>query len=135
MSTKYSGILLKYYADQKIDLTLWKDGRCIYPKGKSSTPSQDISDKEIQISIQNQDGKSIIRVQSLLYEKTGKYYLQYEKALSELDAAWGQLQRKYLLVSVGFSLGLAILLFVLLRRVMKSIQELTTAVDEMRSGD
>lgn len=125
----------KYYAEQKINLTLWKDGQYIYPEGKNGTPNQDISDKKTQSKIYNKNGKNIIQIQSMLYKNKEKYYLQYEKTLSELDAVWEQLEKKYLLVSVGFSLGLAILLFVLLNRIMRPIQELTQTVDEMRAGD
>ena len=125
----------KYYAEQKINLIFWKDGQYLYPKGKSSTPSQSISDKKIQSKIYTQNEKNIIQIQSMLYENQEKYYLQYEKALSELDDVWEQLERKYLLVSVGFSLGLAILLFILLNRIMRPIQELTQTVDQMRTGN
>lgn len=125
----------KYYAEQKISLICWKDGQYLYPDGKSGTPSQDISDKKMQSTIYTQNGKNIIQIQSMLYENKAKYYLQYEKALSELDTVWKQLERKYLLFSVGFSLGLAILLFILLNRIMRPIQELTQTVDEMRAGN
>ncbi len=125
----------KYYVKQEIHLTFWKDEQCIYPGEKNSTMNWEVSGQEIQIRILKQNGKRIIQVQSMLYENNGTYYLQYEKELSELDTMWGQLQRKYLLVSAGFSMGLAGILYLLLRRVMKPIQELTQTVDEMRSGD
>lgn len=125
----------KYFAEQKIYLTLWIDGKCIYPEGMDSTFSCSIPDDENQISIYSQNGKKIVQIQGMLYENAEKYYLQYENALSGLDKTWTQLEKKYLLVSVGFSLGLAVLLFILLRRVMKPIQELTQTVDEMRTGN
>ncbi len=124
----------KYYVNQEIHLTFWKGEQCIYPGEKNNTVNWKIPGQEIQIRILNQNGRRI-QVQSMLYERNGKYYLQYEKELSELDTVWGQLQRKYLLVSAEFSLGLAVVLYLLLRRVTKPIQELTQTVDEMRSGN
>ena len=124
-----------YYVAEKIHLTLWKDGQCIYPEENDSAFDWSVSEQEIQIRIQSQNGKRLIQVQGMLYENNGSYYLQYEKVLSDLDTAWGQLQKKYLLVSIGFSLGLEGILYFLLRRVMKPVQELTQTVDGMRSGN
>ncbi len=123
----------KYFANQEVRLTFWKDGRCIYPEG-GETPEPAVPDGESRIWIWGR-GEKTVGVQSLLYESRGKYYLRYEKALSELDASWEQLERKYLVASLGFSLGLAALLFVFLRRMMKPIGNLTQTVDEMRLGN
>lgn len=125
----------KYYVKQEIHLTFWKGTKRIYPEEKNGADNWKVSGQEIQIRILKENGKRIIQVQSMIYENNGKYYLQYEKELSELDTAWEQLQRKYLLVSAGFSLGLAGVLYFLLRRMMKPIQELTQTVDKMHSGD
>lgn len=129
------GIYEKYYVDQKIHLALWKDGKCIYPEESDSSLDRNVLGQEIQIRIRNQNGGRRVQVQGMLYENNGKYYLQYEKALSELDETWEQLQKKYILVSIGFSLGLEGILYLLLRRVMKPIQELMRTVDKMRSGN
>lgn len=125
----------KYYTEQKINLICWKGSRYLYPKGKSGTPDQNIPDKKIQSTIYTKNNKKFIKIQSILYENKGEYYLQYEKELSELESVWEQLEKKYLLISVGFSLGLAILLFILLNRIMRPIQKLTQTVDKMRTGD
>lgn len=129
------GIYEKYYVAQKIHLALWKDGKCIYPEESDSSLDRNVLGQEIQIRIRNQNGGRRVQVQGMLYENNGKYYLQYEKALSELDETWEQLQKKYILVSIGFSLGLEGILYLLLRRVMKPIQELMRTVDKMRSGN
>lgn len=129
------GIYEKYYVAQKIHLAIWKDGKCIYPEESGSSFDSNVLGQDIQIRIRNQNGGRRVRVQGMLYENNGKYYLQYEKALSELDEAWEQLQKKYILVSIGFSLGLEGILYLLLRRVMKPIQELMRTVDKMRSGN
>lgn len=129
------GTYEKYYMAQEIQLTMWKDGQCIYPGENGAAFIWDVPDGEIRIRIFSQKGERKLQVQGLLYEENGKYYLRYEKALSELDAAWGQLQKKYLLVSAGFSLGLLVILYFLLRRMMKPIQELAEAVDEMGAGN
>lgn len=130
-----------YYANEQVHLTLWKDGQCVYPKGDSSLPDRNLSNltnlskEEIRVTILSRDGERIAQVQSIVYENNGLYHLQYEKTLSELNAAWQQLEKSYLLVSLGFSLGLAVLLFLLLRRIMKPVRELTWMADEMRSGN
>ena len=123
----------KYYANQDIYLTFWKDGKCFYPEG-GIPPRVSLSETESQTFIQGNRGKTV-RVQSMLYKSREKYYLRYEKAVPELDIIWNQLEKKYLKISLGFSLGLAVLLFLLLKRIMKPIRDLTQAVDEMRSGN
>lgn len=125
----------KYYEDQKIRLMLWVDGTCVYPADENNPLNNSIPDEETQINILSTDGKRTIQIRSILYQNQGKYCLQYEKALSELDKAWTQLERKYLLVSLGFSTGLAVLLYILLARIMRPIQELTQTVDEMGAGN
>ena len=124
-----------YYASQTIHLTLWEEDACIYPHGSNKKMDFEMPRDKKQINIQGRNNKKVIQVQSLLYEKNAKYYLQYEKSLSELSTAWNRLEKKYLLISMGFSLGLAVLLYFVLRRMMQPIQELTQTVDKMSEGN
>jgi len=80
----------KYYEDQKIRLMLWVDGTCVYPADENNPLNNSIPDEETQINILSTDGKRTIQIRSILYQNQGKYCLQYEKALSELDKAWTQ---------------------------------------------
>lgn len=123
------------YSEEAIVLTLWQGRTCIYPNDGTSARAFEVEDKEEQIKILEQEGKKTIQVQSLLYENEEKYYLRYEKELSELSATWDRLERRYLLISIGASVGLALLLFFVLLRMMQPIQELTEAVDEMAAGN
>ena len=90
-----------YYVAEKIHLTLWKDGQCIYPEENDSAFDWSVSEQEIQIRIQSQNGKRLIQVQGMLYENNGSYYLQYEKVLSDLDTAWEKISAGQHRIFVG----------------------------------
>lgn len=124
-----------YYSEEAIGLTLWQGKTCIYPDEGFPVRAFEVTDTEEQIKILEQEGQKVIQVQGLLYENEEKYYLRYEKALSELSDTWDRLEKRYLLISIGASAGLAFLLFLVLRRMMQPIQELTEAVDEMSGGN
>lgn len=124
-----------YYANQPIHLALWKDDTCMYPKEKNGSFTFTGKDTECEISITEKGDQKIIQVQSLLYDTGERYYLSYEKELSELSRAWNNLEKKYLFISLGFSLGLAAALFFVLQRMMKSIEEMKQAVDAMGEGN
>lgn len=64
-----------------------------------------------------------------------KYYLYYEQPLTELEQVWAELEKKYIQMSVMVSIMLAFLLWIILQRLMKPVEELFVAVNRMKEGD
>ena len=52
-----------------------------------------------------------------------------------MDEVWDKLQTSYLVISLSFSLVLAISLFIILRKTLKPITQLTQVVDDMAEGN
>ena len=128
------GLYEKFYADQVIYLTLWKGKKCIYPVGEDEILTIKETEVKNEIKICEEEGIKTIQVQGVLCEDENSYYLRYEKELKELSIIWKQLERKYLLISLAFSVLLAILLYLILRKVMNPVSELKRVVDEMADG-
>jgi len=122
------------YYDETLYLTLWKGDTCVYPKDSTSMRDWNQVPDKNEIIISGNDIKKIT-VQGKLYEREDTLYLRYEKELTELEQVWDKLQTKYLVISLAFSFVLAILLFVILRKTMKPIDELTQIVDDMADGN
>lgn len=122
-----------YYEDS-IKLTLWKDEHCVYPKDTNILRDWSHEAGKNQLIIEGKDIKTVT-VQGILYEGEDILYLRYEKELTELADVWDRLQTKYIIISIAFSFVLAIILFIILRKTMKPIDELTQVVDNMAEGD
>lgn len=133
---KLRKVVEKYenYYDDTLCLTLWKGENCIYPENADNLRDwNDVSGTNKMIVTGN-DVKKII-VQGKLYEGEETLYLRYEKDLTELDEVWDKLQTSYLVISLSFSLVLAISLFIILRKTLKPITQLTQVVDDMAEGN
>lgn len=122
------------YYDDSIKLTLWREEQCVYPKNTNSSPDWIGENGKNQLIIESKDIKKVI-VQGKLYEGEDILYLRYEKELTELVDVWDKLQTKYIVISLAFSFALAMFLFVVLRKTMKPIDELTKVVDDMADGN
>ena len=122
------------YYDESINLILWNEDKCIYPKNCSMARDWNPEPENNQLIIEGKDIKTVT-VQGILYEGEDTLYLRYEKELTELAEIWDKLQTKYLIISLAFSLVLAVFLFVVLRKTMKPIDELTQVVDSMADGN
>ncbi len=122
------------YFDDTLYLTLWRGETCVYPKDKEALLDwKPLSDKN-EIILAGKDIKKIT-VQGVLYEGEEPLYLRYEKELTKLATVWDKLQTKYLMISLSFSFVLAILLFVILKKTMKPMGQLTQIVDNMADGN
>ncbi len=133
---KLRRVMEKYenYYDDTLCLTLWKGENCVYPENADNLRDwNDVSGRN-EIIITGTDLKKII-VQGKIYEGEETLYLRYEKELTELNEVWDKLQTNYLVISLSFSFVLAISLFIILRRTMKPITQLTKVVDDMAEGN
>ena len=132
---KLRRVVEKYenYYDDTLCLTLWKGENCVYPENADNLRDwNDVSGRN-EIIITGTDLKKIT-VQGKIYEGEETLYLRYEKELTELNEVWDKLQTNYLVISLSFSFVLAISLFIILRRTMKPITQLTKVVDDMAEG-
>lgn len=133
---KLRRVMEKYenYYDDTLCLTLWKGENCVYPENADNLRDwNDVSGRN-EIIIAGTDLKKIT-VQGKIYEGEETLYLRYEKELTELNEVWDKLQTNYLVISLSFSFVLAISLFIILRRTMKPITQLTKVVDDMAEGN
>mgnify|MGYP003296679355 FL=1 len=133
---KLRRVMEKYenYYDDTLCLTLWKGENCVYPENADNLRNwNDVSGRN-EIIIAGTDLKKIT-VQGKIYEGKETLYLRYEKELTELNEVWDKLQTNYLVISLSFSFVLAISLFIILRRTMKPITQLTKVVDDMAEGN
>lgn len=133
---KLRRVMEKYenYYDDTLCLTLWKGENCVYPENADNLRNwNDVSGRN-EIRITGADLKKIT-VQGKIYEGEETLYLRYEKELTELNEVWDKLQTNYLVISLSFSFVLAISLFIILRRTMKPITQLTKVVDDMAEGN
>lgn len=133
---KLRRVMEKYenYYDDTLCLTLWKGENCVYPENADNLRDwNDVSGRN-EIRITGTDLKKIT-VQGKIYEGEEALYLRYEKELTELNEVWDKLQTNYLVISLSFSFVLAISLFIILRRTMKPITQLTKVVDDMAEGN
>lgn len=124
-----------YYEKENITLKLWKGEKCIYPKeGKSREKELFVNEKE-KITVLTIGKEKFVRVTGGMKSiSNGSYYLYYEKPLSELTDTWRKLNNQYLGMSFSTSALLAFILFFLLQRLMKPIQELSIVVSDMKEG-
>lgn len=133
---KLRRVMEKYenYYDDTLCLTLWKGENCVYPENADNLRDwNDVSGRN-EIIITGTDLKKIT-VQGKIYEGEETLYIRYEKELTELNEVWDKLQTNYLVISLSFSFVLAISLFIILRRTMKPITQLTKVVDDMAEGN
>ena len=122
------------YYDDEICLTLWRGEKCVYPKDADVLRNWSTDAGNNQLILEGKDIMSVT-VQGILYEGEDILYLRYEKELTELADVWDKLQIKYIVISLAFSFVLAIILFIVLRKTMKPIDELTQVVDNMADGN
>lgn len=121
-----------YYEDE-IYLTLWKETTCVYPKDAETVRDWEAVSGKNELVISGKDKKKIT-IQGKLYDGEETLYLCYEKELTQLAEIWGTLQVRYLVISLSFSFVLAMFLFVVLKKTMKPIDDLTRVVDHMAEG-
>lgn len=123
----------KYYHNQNVELMLYSDTEIIYSKDNIKKDEKLFKSNAVFMTRKTEKDIPVIYITKKIDEYDNNYYLCYRKPLNELYSTWENLQNKYMLMSGGCSLVLAILLFIILNSLMKPIQELSKAVDKVKS--
>ncbi len=124
----------EHYYEDTLSLIMWRSEECVYPKDAELLRDWKDMPAVNEIRLTGKDEKTLI-VQGRLYEGEEILYLRYEKKLTGLMEVWDTLRMNYLLISTSFSVLLAITLFIVLRKTMKPITQLTRVVDDMAEGN
>lgn len=126
----------KYYQAQKVKLKLWNENEtCIYPENGGERQANLFRDNKEFMTISTKNKVKTICITKEVTDFSDKYYLSYEEPLTELDRTWEELQKRYLLMSVSVSVFLAGILFFVLKRLMKPIDDLSRAVEATKEGE
>ena len=127
------GALIKayegYYQKEQITLEAWLDGEAIYPAENDRDIDKIAMDT---VTIQRQGGKTKIWICSKVSQKDLVVY--FSRPLTEIDTMWNKMTGYFIIGSVGISLVLAVLLYLLLRRGMAPVGQLTKVVEEIANG-
>lgn len=123
----------QYYKNQGVILKFWSSEECIYPEGGEEVQEWMFGEEE-RITIFTQNGITTVSITEKIQGFSQSYFLYYEQPLIQLTTTWKELQRLYLYISGTFSVLLAVVLLFLLRRLMKPVDELSRAVEEMKRG-
>nr|MBP3599355.1 HAMP domain-containing histidine kinase [Eubacterium sp.] len=123
-----------YYDDIALKLTLWRGDDCIYPEGATASKDWGSAEGKTELVVSG-DKKKNIKIQGELYQNEATYFLRYEKELVDLYEGWNKLEIKYMVISFVFSIVLAVLLFIVLRKTMKPMVHLSKVVDDMAAGE
>lgn len=124
----------RYYSQQEITLKCWKGDAGIIT-GKDEKLDKTLFDekKEIVKVFTNKDIKAV-SITKIISDFDEKYYIYYEQPLYQLTETWNELQRSYIVISFMFSVMLAVILLIVLRRLTKPIDKLSDAVNKMKEG-
>ena len=83
-----------------------------------------------------QGGRTIlVRVEQALAAPYDGWVLSYEKELEELEELWRTVTRMFVLIGVGISVFLCVLLYVLMRWILRPLGELNAGVAKIAEGD
>lgn len=126
----------KYYRLQNVKLKLWNgNGECIYPENGLKKQEKLFTEDRVVITILMENDVKTLFVTKEIKDFSESYYLSYEEPLAELSNTWKELQIRYVFMSVCVSVLLATILLLVLRRLMKPIDDLSKAVNETRNGE
>lgn len=127
------GALIKsyegYYQKEQITLEAWLEGDAVYPAENDRDIDKLSKDT---VTIQRQGGKTKAWICSTVSQKDLVVY--FSRPLTEIDAMWDKITGYFILGSVLISLVLAVLLYLLLRKGMAPVGQLTKVVKEIANG-
>lgn len=119
-----------YYSRENINLEAWIGEKSIFPENAK----HDVSKLEKnQITIERKNRHTTIWICSTIEADALTIY--YSRPLTEMDQMWNRLTVYFALGSIGISIILALLLYIILRRGMRPMGKLTTAVNNIASGE
>ena len=126
----------KYYKEQNVKLKLWNENEnCIYPENGGERQKKLFRDNKEFMTISTKNKEKTICITKEITDFSEHYYLYYEEPLTELGRTWKELQKRYLFMSVSVSAFLAGILFFVLKRLMKPIDDLSRAVEATKEGE
>ncbi len=95
-----------------------------------------VGDKASTRSMVIQGGKKIyIQVERTLSKPYSDYSVFYQKELVDFEETWGKLQATFVIISVGSSLLLCVILFFLIRRLFRPLEQLNQSVADISAGN
>ena len=122
----------QYYISQGITLMVYTDDGFIYSKDNREMDKKLFKDGKILLTKVVENEIPVIYITESIDDFNNKYYICFRKPLGDLKNTWDELQEKYMLMSLGCSGVLAILLFIVLHRLMRPIEELSKAVAKVK---
>lgn len=125
-------ILEKRYLKQNINLMLYSDEEIIYSKDSIPMDKSLFKEGKVLMISRVEDGLPVIYITRVITDYSKNYYFCYYKPLFELNENWEELQNKYLMMSAGFSVVLALILLIVLNRLMKPIKDLSKVMDRVK---
>lgn len=126
----------KYYKAQNVKLKLWDSNEtCIYPENGGERQANQFKNNKEFMTISTKNKVKTICITKEITVFPDSYYLSYEEPLTELGRTWEELQKRYLFMSVSVSVFLAAILFLVLKRLMKPIDDLSRAVEATKEGE
>ncbi len=122
----------QYYISQGITLMVYTDDGIVYSKDNREMDKKLFKDGKILLTKVVENEIPVIYITESLDDFDVTYYICFRKPLGELKSTWDELQERYMLMSLGCSGVLAILLFIVLHRLMRPIEELSKAVAKVK---
>lgn len=125
-----------YYNDNDFSLTGWHCKVLLHPNNqKEKWTEEHVQSFGQVVNIDNKDGHTILSVSDCLDSSHGFYRIGLQKKLTDFDETWSRLVPVYIGGSLLLSVGLSLLLGIVVRRLLKPVDMLTDAVNDIRSGN
>jgi len=129
-----------FYSNQKVIITLALDGKQLYSDVgevdfRPSTISQSMNNNERYVWTEKIDNKEFISVGGALPSPYDKYTLTYYFDISNMIHSWNIMTMTLLVASMCFGALLAICLIIILNRIFKPLQEISTASRQIAQGE
>lgn len=124
----------QYYRQQEMTLKCWTEQDIILADENEKLDKSLFDDKKEIVNIFKNKDVTSVRITKILDVSDENYYIYYEQPLYQLTETWNELQRLYIIISITFSVMLAIVLLLILRRLTKPIDRISDAVNKMKEG-
>lgn len=89
----------------------------------------------LQSTVEQGGDRIRVEVEQTLGEPYGEYMLHYEKELTELEDLWRRTKQTFAGISLAMSLALCVILYALMRRLLKPLDSLNAGVAEIAAGE
>lgn len=88
----------------------------------------------LRSAVEQGGNRVYVKVEQMLEEPYGEYTLFYEKELVELEDLWRRTKRTFAWISLAMSLALCVMLYFLMKRLLKPLDRLNAGVAEIAAG-